>query len=240
MTIDDVKNRIKKRGYWEINFSPKKFNTERISDRKTCKEIITKSAVELRGWDYPHVPTQDDEKQAMYFGQDYLEAYIDWWAHKEAWRFYQSGQFIHYLGLWEDWTEENGWASEELKKIKPSSILSIIGNVYTLTEIFEFLKRLTLQGVYDDGVKVSIKLVGMKERKLEILDLGRVPLMMSYIARVPEITLPTKEITKEEILNKTQEFALEYIRYLFETFGWENQPIEVFKNDQKKLLERKL
>ena len=104
--------------------------------RVTNKDVKN---LNLRGWDYPHIPGRQDDDSRIYRGVDYIEAYIDWWEHKEVWRYYQSAQFIHYMGIHEDWYEDNEWADNSLKKIKPCSILNTITTTYTVTEIFEFI-----------------------------------------------------------------------------------------------------
>jgi len=237
MNIEEVKNRIKERGYWKINFHPIKFIPDLIPSRNDCREILTNNIVRLTGWDYPHIPSHNDDKQAIYAGEDYYEAYIDWDIYKEVWRFYQSGQFIHYRALKEDWMQESIWG---YNNIKPCSILEINMTNYTLTEVFEFLRRLTIGSkVYEDGVKIDVELLNTGGRKLEILEPNRAPLMRQYVARIPEIKIPEKTVTKEDIINKSRELALESLAYVFETFRWTNQPTEVFKSDQQKLLERR-
>jgi hypothetical protein len=237
MDIEEVKNRIKERGYWKINFYPSKFIPNLIPSREDCIEILTNNIVRLRGWSYPHIPSCSADYKDIYPGDDYYEAYIDWDIHKEVWRFYQSGQFIHYRALEEDWMQESAFG---YNYIKPGSILEVIMTIYTLTEIFEFLRRLAVgSNVYEEGGIIKIELISMNGRMLKLLDPMRSSLSMSYIARIPEIKIPEKIVTKEDIINKSGELALEFLAYVFETFGWINQPTEVFKSDQQKLLERK-
>ncbi|MDI6892411.1 MAG: hypothetical protein QMD08_05425 [Actinomycetota bacterium] len=240
MTREEILKKIKERGYWVVNFHPTKFVADLIPSRTEAKQIIKDCSVELRGWDYPHVPTQNDEKQEIYLGEDYVEAYIDWWSYKELWRFHQSGQFVHLFGMTIDWFEEHEWLSEGMRKIEPGTLLDPIATVYLVTEIFEFLRRLALKGIYSNGVKVRIRMVGTNNRVLKILDDGRAPLMMEYKARTNEITVSEKELSEREIIDRSQELALESIHYIFETFDWERQPIETFKSDQQKLLERRI
>ena len=237
MNIEEVKKRIKERGYWKINFHPIKFIPNLIPSGEDCIEILTNNIVRLRGWDYPHIPREGVDNQGIYPGDDYYEAYIDWDIHKEAWRFYQSGQFIHYRALEEDWMQESVFG---YNYIKPGSILEVIMTIYTLTEIFEFLRRLTVgSNVYEEGGIIKIELINMNGRMLKLLDPMRSSLSMSYIARIPEIKIPEKIVTKEDIMNKSKELALESLAHVFKTFGWVNQPMVIFKSDQQKLLEGK-
>ncbi len=245
MTAEDVKKIIKECGYWEVVFTPRVFNSELISDRTTCKQLLEKNSVQLRGWDYPHIPKADMEYQKIYLGTDHCEAFIDWGDYKEVLRFYQSGQFIHYFALREDWMNVDKLSEivsgcDPHKDTKPGSVLSFVGATYSLTEIYEFLRRLTSgSNIYDNGVRVVIKLHGAQGRKLVSLDASRIDLFWSYVSNIPEITLPEKELTKDEVLNSSKELALQAVRYLFETFGWENMPMQVFEKDQQNLLERR-
>lgn len=245
-TANEVKNKIQERGYWEVVFTPRIFNPTLIADRTTCKKMLEENSVRLRGWDYPHVPKNNIDNQKIYFGADHCEAFIDWGNHKEVLRFYQSGMFVHYMALFEDWMKEDKLGEfvvnrDRYQKTEPGSALSFISAIYTLTEIYEFLRRLASSSdVYDSGVRIELKLNGVSEsRKLESFDPGRIGLFGRYTSNVSDIVFPIKNLTKEEILNSSKQNALQDVRYLFETFGWENMPMHVFEKDQQNLLERR-
>ena len=63
-------------------------------------------------WDYPHFPQRRGDDTDLVPGNNYYEGWIDWGAHKEIWRMYQSGQFINYKAVEEDWFKEDGWYGE--------------------------------------------------------------------------------------------------------------------------------
>ncbi len=246
MTAEDVKKEIKKRGYWEVTFAPRVFNDALIPDRATCKQLLQKNSVQLRGWDYPHIPQGNMDHQKIYFGADHCEAFIDWGNHKEVLRYYQSGLFVHYVAVHEDWLKEDKLSEivggkDPYTNTQPGTVLSFVNTTYLLTEVYEFLRRLAAgSDVYESGVKVEIKLVGTQGRKLVSLAPGRIDLFGSYIANVPEIVVPSKEIMKEQLLDSSRELALQTIKYIFETFNWENIPISVIEKDQQNLLERRI
>lgn len=235
-------NKIKSHGYWRINFYPQIPNITVIGKIGDGKEIVRNASIELRGWDYPHFPTQTRDHQDIYVVGDKLEAWIDWERHKEIWRLYQSGQFIHFFGLREDWTAEDSWIPEDHphKKLAPGSILEVIGTIYSLTEIFLFLKNLVETGLYDDGVVVEISLRNTKGRDLTVSDPMRAPLFGEYKCRGVDIDLPKKVFTKDAVLNDYLELALDATVDLFQQFNWSNPPIAVIKEDQKKLIERRI
>ena len=246
MNANEVKNLIKQHGYWEVVFTPLTFNPTLISDRTTCKQLLQKSTVRLRGWDYPHFPTVNNDEQKIYLGADHCEAFIDWGNHKEVLRLYQSGLFVHYLALFEDWMSEDRFkelvkSSDQYDKTEPGSALSFVSAIYSLTEIYEFLRRLASDSIiYDNGVRVEIKLNGIGVgRRLESFDPGRIGLFGMYTSNTPDVIFPIKEISKEDILNSSRKFSLEAVKYLFETFGWENMPMHIFEQDQQNLIERR-
>jgi len=233
---EELLKTIKSRGYWSINFIPMRDQELKLP---TCKEIIEKSSVEFRGWDYPHFPRRRDEDTDLVPGNNHYEGWIDWGAHKEIWRMYQSGQFVHYLALNEDWWGEDSWYGEKLKKIKPKTILSIISATYLLTEIFEFLARLGRNEIYKEGVKINIKLCNTRGRKLEILDFDRGPLFREYKTGIENVEF-LKTYSGEEILGNSRNLALDAIIHFFHRFNWDNPPTEVIKSDQEKLINKRL
>lgn len=235
-------NKLKSRGYWKVNFYPKNPNPSVIGKVLDAKEIVKTSAIELRGWDYPHFPTQTREHQDIYVAKDKIEAWIDWENYKEVWRLYQSGQFIHLFGLREDWYEEDSWISENdpYKKNKPGSIVSVLGTVYSITEIFAFLRNLVEAGLYEGGVVVEISLQNTKNRSLVVMDPRRAPLFGDYKCRTDEIELSKKTFEKAEVIDNYLNLALDTMVDLFQQFNWSNIPLAVIEEDQKKLIERRI
>lgn len=231
---ENLTKKIKSKGYWKIDFKPLVDIKDRIEHFPDLEELIEKNSVELRGWDYPHFP----RRERPLFGNDYIEGRINWENHIELWRFYQSGRFWHYLALREDWFGRSSLVDKRLSKIKPREIISIIGTVYQLTEIYEFLSRLNKESIYKDGVEISINLNNTKNRRLELLEPGRAPLFQKYKTNAKSIKF-SRSYSEKEIAEKSQELALEAILHFFYRFGWNNPPIEVIKEDQRKLLERR-
>ena len=235
----EILDKIKSRGYWRINFEPLVFE-QKLKTIAECKDIVEKNRVELRGWDYPHFPYGSVDHAGLELGDKYYEGWIGWFNYFELWRMYQSGQFLHYFALRDDWSEHDGWGIVPNRNIEPGTVINIIGEVtYELTEVFEFLSRLTRKGIYDEGVKVSISLNNTKDRKLVLLDAGRAPLFMEYKTPLDKIDF-VKEYTKDQILTNSKDLALEVILHIFERFAWHNPPIEMIKKDQENLLNRKI
>jgi hypothetical protein len=234
-----VIEKIKSRGYWRINFEPLVFD-KKLKTLKDCMDVVENGRVELRGWDYPHFPRRKGDDTGLEVGDKFYEGWVDWFNHIEFWRMYQSGQFLHYFAVREDWSEYDGWGITTNRNIKPGEFLNITGEVtYELTEIFEFLSRLAKNGIYNEGVQVSISLNHTKGRKLAVMDPRRAPLFDEYKTSLDNIQF-VKKFTGDEILINPKDLALEAILYIFDRFGWHNPPIGVLKSDQENLLKRNI
>jgi hypothetical protein len=234
---EKILNKIKSRGSWRINFRP--LIIKEKLDLPECKNIVEKNNVKYRGWYYPHVPRRSGDDTDLVPGNHYYEGWIDWGAHKEIWRMYQSGQFIHYKAIEEDWYKEDDWYNDsQLKNTEPGTILSVINAVYLITEIFEFLSRLARNLLYEEGVSIDIRLIKTVRRELVILDPMRAPLFDQYKTGIDEISFADK-YNSEQIIQNAREEALKVIIYIFHRFGWENPPTEIFKSDQEKLITRR-
>lgn len=225
---DDILQIIKSRGFWRINFEPLVYQ-EKLAKLADCKDIVEKNSV----------PRRTEDSTGIEAGSNFYQAWTDWCEFKEFWRMYQSGQFLHYFGLREDWSEIHHWgrATEKAAERKPT--LNIIGElIYQVTEIYEFLSRLTRSGIYDEGVRVSIALNNMKDRKLVVVDPMRAPLLNTYKTSMEKIEI-SKQYSQEIILARSEELAFETILHILERFEWHNPPIDVFKRDQEILLSGK-
>src|ERR1700752_3656587 len=153
----ELVEKIRSRGYWRTNFEPLVAKQKlRLGE---CRDIVEKNSVGLRGWNYPHYPRRIADDSGLEPGANYYEGWIDWWSHLEFWRMYESGQFLHYVALVEDWQEKDGWMDSREQRIEPKTVIGITGSiVYELTEIYEFLSRLAAAGVYDEGVRTNVSL----------------------------------------------------------------------------------
>jgi len=230
----DLLDKIRSRGYWRINFRPI-VEREPLGSLSACKEIVEKSAVLLRGWDYPHFPRRLGEDSGLGPAENYYEGWVDWWNHKEFWRMYETTQFLHYLALREDWLEEDGWDASLAKTIRPGTSLGIIGSViYQMSEIHEFLARLTGAGIYDDGVRVAISLNNTKDRQLWIEDVSRAPFHHEYRTVADRLEYK-KEYSKAQVMDTSRELALKAVLFMFDHFGWERPSVEIIARDQENL-----
>lgn len=237
MNNNDLINKIKERGFWEVNIHPSKYSDKLIESRTALKEVVRNSVVELRGWDYPHFRDSDGEPYSILNG---IEKSIDWERHLEFWRMTTSGNFYHLLGLREDRMENdeyrNIWSKGD--ELKDKKVLGILGTLYTFVEIFEFVKRLTSNGVFQDTVEVSIALNGLKDRELYVDSYNRAPFFFPRKAKIEEPWVWERQLKAKNIIEGkiSEEESLKAFLDLIDIFGWENPPIEALKNDIEKFL----
>lgn len=226
----EVVEKIKSRGYWRINFQPIIYVKEKIG-LEECLSVVKRNKVSLRGWEYPFVAQRTGSDMSLIPCNNYYEGWVSWYGYNEYWRMYQSGQFIHYVGLYEDWMGEEN----DKENIKPGEVIGITGSItYHITEVFEFLSRLVIDKIYEDGVIVSISLNNSKGRKLEVMDPTKARLISEYKAG-SDVKFE-KRYTRDELITNSKELALDAIIYICNRFGWHNPSIEVIKKDQEDLL----
>lgn len=242
MSKDDVIKKIKSKGYWEINIRPDVYNSQRIEKQK-IKEIVRSAVVELSGWDYPHFRDSEGEPYPILNG---IEKFIDWSNYIEFWRMTQSANFYHLLALREDWIEAErykhmqiGWGdSSELQNKK---WLGVLGTLYTLTEIFEFTKRLVAKNIFNENIIIEVKLYGLENRIFVVDSPDKVPFMFERKAKISEPWAYHKTLfSVNEVLNKADELALNALIDLVYLFEWDNPPVESLKNDQQKFLQGRI
>jgi len=235
---ESVAEKIAVRGYWRILFRPLTYNI-RLRKLMECQEIVRKNSIDFRGWDYPHFPKDEN----VLPGSNFYQGTVDWGGSIELWRMYQSGQFIHYRALREDWTQEDYLTPKEYK-LPAMQFIGILETLSLMTEIFEFLSRLAQAGLYEEGVNVYITLQKTRNRQLyqrafvsdgQIHFLG---LSGTYKTISDEIEV-AHYCMKKDVIEKPAEIAIGVILNIFEKFAW-NPSEEVIKGHQKKLLERRI
>ncbi len=225
----DLISKIKGHGYWRINFQPLVMKDQLTLEQ--CSEIVRKNAVKLRGWDFPHFPQRQNEETGMEPCGSYYQGWIDWWAHKEFWRMYKGGQFLCYVALLEDWYGEDGWFAKMAEKVKPDTVVNVIGSVeYEVLEFFEFLSRLCENGLYKEGVNISISLHNIRGRTLFIDDSNRVPLFHDRRTGADEYVF-TSQLTPDAIIKDVKGLSKKVILEVFDIFGWHNPPMETVDRD---------
>jgi hypothetical protein len=205
-------DKIQSRGYWLVTFNPANYIEKRV-DYGDLFPILERNAVNLRGWDFPHIdPHIAISRNATWIGQE-----SDWNQYKEAWRFYQSGQFVDAAGLWEDWLDESvlarapeGWQTGQW--------LGITNTIHRFTEIFEFVTRLVTTPASDEVMHIHIVLNRLAGRALR-QDPMKIPFRSPKTTSMPRYDYE-KDFSKVDLLAQSRELALIAAAELFERFDW--------------------
>lgn len=231
--MNETLNKIKTRGHWKVLIRPQQYVKERLTTLSECKQTIRDCRVLFRGWDSPHW----DSHTELRSGLDYVEQDTDWENHIDFWRYYQSGQFVHYNALWVDWYDAITRYSPQ-PKYEPGTIISFIDVLYTLTETYEFASRLGTKELLGDSCILSIELVGAKDRTVVSLESMRF-LREDYTCQIAN--LPREQtFSTHDLIARSAELALDHTIWILNRFNWDHVSTEMLREDQLKLIEKKL
>jgi hypothetical protein len=230
--------------HWRVNFRSKLYNDELIESLSKCFDVIDKNKLRLRGWDYPHLSSYGTERGQ---GVNWVASWSDFMGHKEYWRFYQSGQFLHLFSVREatepEWREkmESTMRSHlsymtDVEWGKVPGFISIINFIYQITEIYEFAARLCEAQIYPSTLNIKIDLKGIKGF---VLAASWERAWHSYYAANEDILTLSKDYESEELIATSQDESLKTILWFFERFGWLAPSIDVIRNDQANFLKGK-
>jgi hypothetical protein len=220
-------DQIRERGYWQVIIRPQRFNPTLIASRNDLHQILEKSQVRIRGWDFP------DLKNILNY-QDFIGAENDWDSYRSILRFYQSGQFIYIFSIFDDWRDrssvypiKDGW--------EPCKQLGVGNTVATFSEIFLFASRLSMSFIpNDDQVKIEIKIFNLTDRILEIDMPHRSPF------RHPRQTSEKKYVyssdyKKSDLISNHNELSLLVAKDFFELFMWNHESLDMLREIQQQL-----
>ncbi len=201
---------------------------------KILEELIPKSEVTIRGWSYPYY-----KRDKLIRGNNYIGCFVEWQNHLESWQLYQSGQYIHYLGLWEDWLDRNRslFGSNRYAGITAGTILDVSMAVYSITEIYIFLQRLTFGRLFEQGLNINLELRSTANRRLGKLDPNRLDFSQDYHTNAEVLTY-SKSLSQKDILSQYKKLARDAIHDFFGKFGWHNNHETNFvENSQDEILQ---
>lgn len=228
---NEILDKIKGRGYWHLVARPTRFVKERIPSLRDCQTIVEKQQIKLQGWYFPHIDGNELKR-----GEDYIETSFSFSGMNEAWRFYQSGQFAFFRGLYEDWLNDNIIVPDSIKStIKASTGLDVLATLYELSQIYEFVARLAQLGIFDDSLYVMIKLVNNAERRLFFWPGTGRHLSLRYMFQAPELAREsTFNVTS--FVAQSHELAYQHFAWIMERFGFYASE-GVFRRDQERFFE---
>ncbi len=231
--------------HWRVHFRPTEYKEDLIPSLNKCFEIIERTKVSLRGWDYPHLGNRETNRER---GNNWISSWSDFLGNYEYWRFYQSGQFLHLFSVREATEPE---FKEKLKSVMKShriltdekinfdevpGFFSIVNFIYTITEIFEFAARLCQTQIYVGTLNIQIDI---KKIKGFALTAPWERVWHSYCAASQDNLSKSQIIDTKQLIAASKDYSLSTIVWFFERFGWMAPPEDVIKQDQEKLLKGK-
>jgi len=244
---EDIIKTIKEKGYWRVVIRPTQsfYRSDRF-DISGLANIVKDTKVCLRGWDYPHV----DSNNSNPITQNSISNECKFECHIEHWELMTSGQFVHIFSMKENYRIDERKANEirsdfisDIDKAKNiNKFFEVVSAVYRLTEMYLFASNLAQleQNKDVDEFEIIIELYDVKDRMLFIWDWGR-SLLSPYICNLQDGKISFSEIyKKDDLIAQFNSYSLEKIIKIFQMFGWENPNKQVLREDQKKLLERRL
>jgi hypothetical protein len=202
------------------------------------QDLLSSATVSLRGWPYPYYRAEE----ATYNGK-WLEGQVNWEYHKEYWRLYESGQWLHYLGLPGAWiTRETLFQHRSPLPPQHAGYLHVRGDIlYTLTEILRFAVGLAQGGVFGSTVFLSIQLLNTHDYMLFESFERSWFLVHKYVNPSNTPIEQQKNVPVGQLSAVVDQLAVETAIKVFEVFGWvpSEAAERMLAEDQKKLIERK-
>lgn len=212
----ELTEKIKSHGYWRVVIRPEVPVEQRISSVTELFPLVQRLAVQLRGWDFPHIDIQSrPEIGDRWAGQDF-----EWRHHLERWRLYQSGQFV-YLGAFSyDWaTGTQNWLPQPPKPPR-DALVGVSDAVCRFAEFFEFASALALSPAGGDPVFLSVGCHGIQGRELWLDDPNRIPFHQAPKASVQEF-VQQNSFSAETLAAETRMLGNAWAKELFRRFGWD-------------------
>ena len=223
--------KIRSRGYWKVVVRPTTFVEKRVLDKKTLEHILRSTSVSLRGWSFPHV----DDFIELDSGTDWIGQKIEWDTIRELWRFHQSGQFVHYFGMIEDWGDNSigQWLPSHDGHRRVN--LDIKDVVAQFTEMFEFAARLSFTEAGDSGTRIEAFAGNIEDHVLSL------PSSPGEVYRIPEARKPSMtyrmDLSNGDLVTERRDLALKASMEFFRCFKWE-PGIELLRDIQAGILGR--
>jgi hypothetical protein len=156
----DAKNKIVTKGYYRVVMRPLPRVNERYPDATALKEALMRTEVRIQGWSYPPVM-----RELLVAVDDYVHAGVSLDGFNEYYRRYQSGQFAHLRGFWEDWGEERKqcWPPQQDKP----RFLWLDGVLGNFVGMHRFARNL-VEDTKAERLEIDVEMHGTNDRHLEI------------------------------------------------------------------------
>ena len=210
--MSGVLQKVQTRGYWEIVIRPAAYKENRVPQIERLLPVMEQAAVEWTGWDFPHV----DRQSAPEIGLNWIQSDVDWEHYVEVWRLYQSGQFLYYGGLNDDWLDQS---SLEERRYPPNTQLSVTNTVFMYAKVFELASRLSTTELGDKSMTVGVRLHGLQGRTLRMDNPNRSGFMHPRAASLAYFP-KAGTFSQEQLLTESRTLAVQWVAELFARFNW--------------------
>ena len=228
--MNPLLEKIRSRGYWKVVIRPSTFKDKRVQDRSTLEHILRKTSVSIKGWSFPNV----DDFREFDEGPDWIGQEIEWKPILEFWRFYQSGQFVYYSRMAEDWRYSSSQCLTHEGRSRNAN-LDMTEMVTRFTEIFEFAARLSFSEVGDTGTHLEVTLANFGDYLIRTPSAPGVPYRICQ-ANKPEMTY-RNDLSSAELVTDKGDLALKAALEFFQRFKWD-PGIELLRDIQAGILSR--
>lgn len=219
--------------HWRVNFRPDEYDPELIPSPSECFRLVEQTSVRFRGWPYPYLSYQSDERRVRANG---VASWTDSEYATEYWRLYQSGQFLHLFTFSEN-NPRHQPQQRLLRRIygqQTPGYVDFLGLLYTVTEIFEFATRLCLQELYRGSLKITIELKDIEGFRLWVPEPARQE-PYEWVSHEPELG-KSWSFPSAELIANGADYALDATIWFYERFGWEDPSKDALRRDQREFL----
>lgn len=229
---------IKSGPHWFYRIKPLPYKSDRFGRLRSVRDVVGKSIVKYRGWDFPVMPGPKDEQQS----REYYGGTVNWRGCAEYWRMHLSGQFVYMSQLREH--VDVGWSSDRDRAIqrhvgehrfqsKPNGIVDFVNLVWTTTEFIEFAGRLLESGMKADHLDFTVRLAGIRGFLVVSSPEHRIPLLYQATDDAVEwhVTRPAAIA-----LGDRRGIASHCAVRLLEQFGWTDASESVIADVQAELV----
>jgi hypothetical protein len=239
VSYEELLEDIKSRGYWRVEIHSTEYQDKRLSRCAAMHDLLSGATVSLRGWPYPYFRIE----KTTYNGK-WLEGQVNWSYYREYWRLYESGQWIHYMGLrGARITREELFEGQSPPPPQHPGYLHVRGDIlFTLTEIFRFAVGLAQGGILEPTAFLSIQLNNTRDYMLFEEFLRPFFFIHEYVNTSDTPIEQQKSVPVSQLSAVADQMALETAIKVFEVFGWvpSEAGVRMLAEDQKKLIERRL
>jgi hypothetical protein len=211
--VSVVSDKIRSRGYWDVVIRPGDFTEGRVPYGE-LEQIITRSAVRLRGWPVPFVTHSEIIRGDDWLGQDVDADMLV--SHYEAWRFWTSGQFAQLRAVGADWRE--GLEASRVPR-GYDAVIEVWEVLYYVTEVFELAARLALTAAGGESMSIKASLHHMANRGLIVGQINRMEFAEPHSTQSDSLTQHVV-LSRDTLISQSGEHAVSMAREFFLRFGW--------------------